>query len=285
VKLTSLNQIEEEGETLEGEWQLDKFHELIYRERGGKKEARLKGTLIEAEAGALVFSATVKESEKKTTTGLFKLTGDWRIDRKNRVVFEVERKFEKKDRLTFQGTWELGPHYEILYSYETARLRTKTKAVHQLVFKGKWDLSERHRLAFLIEGATNSQLRFRGAFQTQSILAKEGEIRYQIGVEIEGQRRLQTLTFFGKWKISRDLELSFEIEYGGGEKRTLSFGGTYFFRDDTSLEVKLKARDGKPLGVEVIFTREFFGKDGRFFLRLRKTLEESALEAGVRLPW
>ena len=55
MKLTSLNQIEEEGETFEGAWELDENHELVYRERKGKKEARLKGTLVAAEAGSLVF--------------------------------------------------------------------------------------------------------------------------------------------------------------------------------------------------------------------------------------
>jgi len=285
MKLTSLNQLEKDGEVFEGEWQLDEHHDLVYRERKGKKEARLKGTLVAVEAGSLVFSSTIKEDEKKTVTGLFKLTGSWRVDPKNRIVFEVERGAGKTDRLTLKGAWELGPHYEILYTYKESRLKSRTKTTQTLTFKGHWDISERHRLAFQIEGDSDAVLRFRGAFQTQSILAKEGEIRYQIGVEIEGRRQLQALTFFGKWKISRELELSFEIEYGEGAKRALTFGGTYFFRDDTALEVKLKTRDGKPLGVEVIFTREFFGKDGQFFLRLRKTAEESALEAGVKIPW
>lgn len=283
TKLTSLNQIEKDGKTFEGQWQLDPNHELLYRERRRRKEARLKGTLVAAEAEALVFSATVQESEAKTTTRLFKLTGDWRVDAKNRIVFEVEREAGKKDTLTFQGSWELGPYGEIVYSYETVRLRTKTKRVQRLVFKGQWDLSERRRLAFLIEGDTDSALRFRGAFQTQSILAKDGEIRYQIGVEASGRRRIQTLVFFGKWKISRQLELSFEIEYAGGRKHALVFGGTYFFRPDMTIEVKLRAREGMPLGVEVIFTRDFFAKEGQLFLRLRKTAEETAGEVGVRV--
>lgn len=51
MKLTSLNELEEEGETIKGEWELDENHELVYRERGEKKEARFKGTLVAAEAG------------------------------------------------------------------------------------------------------------------------------------------------------------------------------------------------------------------------------------------
>lgn len=285
MKLTSLNELEEKEETLKGEWALGPNHELLYREREKKKEVRLKGQLVAAEPRELIFSATQKEEKGRLVTNLFKLTGSWRLDPQNRIFFEVEKESGKKDKLVFSGTWELGPHYEIIYSYETTRLKRRRKVTETLLFKGTWDLTETNRLAFQIGGDTDQTLRFRGAFQTKSILAKEGEIRYQIGVEVEGKRRKKTLTFFGKWKISKDLELSFEMEYERGEKRTLHFGGVYHFNEKTSLKVELKTRDRKPLGAEVIFTRDFFGKDGQFFLRLRKTFEETAAEAGVTVPW
>lgn len=285
MKLTSLNNLEEKGGTVEGAWELDENHELVYKERKGKKKARLKGTLVAVEAGSLVFSAAIKEDEKRTTTGLFKLTGTWQVDTKNRLVFEIERGAGKTDRLTLKGKWELSPNYEILYTYKQTQLKTKTKVTQTLVFKGYWDLTERNRLVFQIEGDSDSTLRFRAAFESPSLLAKKGEIRYQVGIEVEGRRLLQTLTFFGKWKLSRELELSFEMEYAGGEKRALTFGGAYHLNDDTSVTVELKAPNGRPLGLEVTFTRDFFGKDGEFFLRLRKTAGESAAEAGVRIPW
>jgi hypothetical protein len=283
MKLTRLNELIEDGEVVRGEWELDRNHEVRYRVKGASEEVKLKASLFEVKPEALVLAVTQRKEKHRVTTSLLKLTGTWRVDGKNRILFEVEKEAGKNDRLLFQGAWELGPHHEIIYSYETTRLKTKTQRTQTLVFKGYWDLSERHRLAFLIEGDTNSRLRFRGAFQTKSILAKAGEIRYSIGVELESRHEVRTVTLFGKWKISRDLELSFEMEYGGGEKRALTFGGAYHFNEDTSLEVRLKARDGKPLGVEVIFWRDFFGKNGQFFVRLRKTFEESAAEAGVRL--
>lgn len=290
MKPTSINNLEEEGETIKGEWQLDRNHELAYRERKGKtKVVRLKGTLVAAEAGTLVFSAEAKEAGGKTLTGIYKLTGDWRVDAQNRITFEVEKESGQKDKLVFSGSWEIGPNHEIIYSYQRSLRRTKKETsvteTQTLTFNGHWDLSERHRLAFLIEGDTGSALRFRGAFQTKSILAREGEIRYQVGVEIEGRPQTRTLVLFGKWKFSRELELSFEIEYAEGGKRALVFGGTYRFDDQTGITVELKSRDGGPLGAEVVFTREFFGKDGRLFVRLRKSIEESNLEAGVKFTW
>jgi hypothetical protein len=51
MKLTSLNSLEERGERVEGVWELDENHELVYREGKGRKEARLKGQLVAAEPG------------------------------------------------------------------------------------------------------------------------------------------------------------------------------------------------------------------------------------------
>jgi hypothetical protein len=285
MKLTSLNELIREGEVVKGKWELDENHELLYRARRGEEEVKFKGTLVSVEPGTLVFSTTQKQANGKLVASLFKLTGSWQVDPKNRIVFEVEKKRGKTDKLTFQGTWEVGSAHEIIYTYERTRLKTKTKETQSLVFKGYWDISERHRLTFYLGGDSDSALRFRGAFQTKRLVAKEGEIRYQIGVEVRGRTRLQTVTLFGKWKLARDLELSFEIEYGEGERKAILFGGTYFIGDGTSLEIKLKARDGAPLGAELVLTKEIFGEDGQMFVRLQKTLEESSLEAGVRLRW
>ena len=43
-------------------------------------------------------------------------------------------------------------------------------------------------------------------------------------------------------------------------------------------------KEGDPLGVEVVLEKSFF-QDAKAFVRLRKTLEESAVEAGVTIPW
>jgi hypothetical protein len=49
--------------------------------------------------------------------------------------------------------------------------------------------------------------------------------------------------------------------------------------------VSLKSQDGKPLGVEVLFTKDFFGKDGQAFIRFQKSIEESRIEVGGRIKW
>lgn len=90
-------------------------------------------------------------------------------------------------------------------------------------------------------------------------------------------------TVKGDWELDQNHELVYRA---GPRRRRPGAGGPYDeeeFREYTNLEVRLKARDGRSLGVEVVFTLDFFGKDGELFLRLRKTFEESRAEAGVRL--
>ena len=127
--------------------------------------------------------------------------------------------------------------------------------------------------------------RFRGAFQTKSILAKTGEIRYQIGVEAAGRRQLRTVTLFGRWLVSRDLGLSFETESADGIRRSILFGGDFRLNGRDQISVNLKHRGGTPLGVELVLTRELFDGDGNVFLRLKKSLEEARLEAGAAVRW
>jgi hypothetical protein len=153
------------------------------------------------------------------------------------------------------------------------------------VFRGVWDVSENTCLTYYVGGDSRSALKFRGAFQTKSILAKEGALRYQIGIGLDSGLRRQTITLFGKWKVSRDFELSFELTDAMGERRAIAFGGTYHPMKGTGISAVLKTRCGEPLGVELVLTREIFEGQGQLFVRLVRLAEKSAVEAGVQIPW
>ena len=282
-KLSRLNDLIENGEIAQGTWRLGPDHELEYRSRGSVEEIKLKGALIAAEPEALVFSITERQSDQKIVAGTHRLAGAWRADDKNRLVFEVERQSGKNDVLTFRNGWELGDSQRIIYTYERTNLKTKKKERQELAFDGTWDISDKNGIAYFLRVGSDSVFRFRGAFQTKSILAKKGEIRYQLGVEVRGRRRAQTLVLFGKWKVSRDLGLSFEIEYEDGV-RAVVFGGEYRLDDSSRIAVELRSREGEPLGAELILTRDIF-RDGQVFVRLRRSLEESNAEAGVKFLW
>jgi len=286
MRINKLNQLIEQGEVVKGDWFLDDDHRVTYRERGEREsEARVRGTLIAAEPGKLVLAVEQKKSGHSVTASLFKLTGTWQADSKNRITFTAGRGLGKSNVLTFEGSWKLNDSQEIVYAYEQRRLKTKVRHAQELVFKGRWDLSGERQLTYYVGGDTNNALRFRGTFQTQSLLAKAGQIRYQLGAEARRTVKTRSLTLFGTWKFSRGLELFFEIETAQGRKHAIVFGGTLHFKNDTTLQVRLTTPSGEPLGVEILFTKDFFKNNARLFVRLQKVLEETSAEAGVTLSW
>ncbi len=282
MKLTKLNDLLEDDKTTKGKWELTPNHTLQYKSKDLDEEIKLSGTLIAAEANALVFAVTERQKDQKIVTCIHKLTGTWRANPQNQLVFEVEKESGKKDTLTFKAGWDVNDRHEIVYTYDQVNLKTKRKEARELVLKGAWDISEKNRLTYSVGGDASSVFRFRGTFQTKSILAKKGEIRYQLGVEVAGKPKTQTVTLFGKWILSRDLNLSFEMATGDKSKKTILFGGTYSVSDSADVTVNLKSQEGKPLGVELILTKGIFNGDGQTFIRLQRSIGDSRMEAGMK---
>ena len=285
MRLTRLNQLIKSREIIDGTWRVGPHSRLQYRRRGKQEEVLFSGEWVSAEADALVFQAEERSEEGTAVNRLLSLKGRWQADDKNRLSFLVQRESGRADRLIFEGGWEVGPEHELLYRREEEKTGAKTSRANLLRFQGYWDLTEDKRLTYVLDRDSNSLFRFRSAFQTPSVLAKEGAIRYQVGVEVGGKNRFQTITFFGKWKLSRDLSLEFEIPYGNGKVRSMAFGAAYAVNAKMEIAAKLKTVGGKPLGLEVIFSREFLKGSGETFIRLRRSLEEAAVEAGARFRW
>lgn len=281
MKLTKLNELVDEGRVLKGSWALSPSHELSYKTRGRNEEIKLSGTLVAAGPGALLFSLTERQENQDPVTSLHKLKGVWKADLKNRLVFEAQKESGKKDVLTFHSAWTVNEKNELVYEYEETALKTKKKIRRTLVFKGAWNITEKNALSYLLSADSGSAFRFRGAFQTQSILAKDGEIRYQLGAELGGRRRRRSVTLFGRWLLSRKFGLSFEM----ARHKAISFGADYALSKGSRVEANLKSQIGRPLGVELILTADVFKNDGQVFARLQKSLEESRFEAGIRFRW
>jgi hypothetical protein len=288
--INSLNDLENEGKKIKGKWALGKNHALSYSLEDETATMTLDSSLVAAEAGALVVSVTESFDDGRRVTGLARLTGNWRVNDRNEIEFEVSRRAAKSDVLTFKGNWALDKKHQILYTYKTTARKLKRgkreTTVQTLVFKGWWDLSEKTRLTYLIEGSSDSAFRLQGTFQSPSIRAKRGELRYQLGVEGKGKRgKLKTITLFGKWQLSDKLGLSFEMEYAGGVKHEMRFGAVFALTEDLEVAVNLTGKQREPLGVEVILTKSFLDHHASAFVKLRKTLRASAVEAGVSIPW
>ena len=285
MKLTKLDELIDRDDETKGRWEITPSHEIQYKRIGKEKKIKVGGSLVAAEPNTLVIGVTKRQTDQTVVSSIYKLAGSWRLDPKNRIVFEVEREDGKKDSLTFKGGWRVNDSNELVYTYHQTDLKRKRKITRELAFHGFWDVSDKKRLTYWLGGDSNSAFRFRGAFQTKSILAKKGKLRYQAGVEVNGKHKIQNIILFGKWKVTRKLELSFEIEYEDERKKTVVFGGEYALSRDSRIAVNLKNRSGEPLGIELILTKDIFGKDGQAFMRLERSLEESGIEAGMKFRW
>lgn len=286
MRLNRLNQlIDKEGRLLDGSWRLTRRHRLEYRRRGGQEEILLAGELDEARPTGLGFRFLERRSDGEAVVRQAALRGRWQADEKNRLSFLLEGQKDRQESLTLQGGWELGPGQEIVYRVERTKQKRGTKESRLLRFQGRWEISDDRRLVYVLNRASDSAFRFRGAFQTGSVLAREGKIRYQLGAEVEEKPRSKTLTLFGKWKLSRRLGLSFEIPTSDGAARGIGFEADYSLDSRGRISALLMTRRGEPLGLEVLFSRDLAGLDGELFLRLRKRLEETAVEGGVRFQW
>ncbi len=285
-RLTTLNELKRRGRRVQGEWQLDARHRLRYRSDDEEELISLEASPVAAEAGALVLAVTEKQERGRSVTSLARLKGTWRANAKNKIEFEVERESGRSDVLTFRGTWKVGRSQELCYTWRRKSPGTKAAVLESLTFTGWWDITEKNRLTYTLEGSRDATFRFRGAVQTPSILAKKGAIRYQLGAEAVGGRQKQcVITLFGKWKLSDKLGLNFEMDYADGRRHAIRFGAEFQAAPDLTVAAQLTSTDGDPLGVELVLTRDFLQHQAHGFLRLKRSLRESAVEAGVSLPW
>ena len=121
LKLSKLNQLIDDSKVIAGKWAVTPNHEIEYKSKGLNEEIKFKGSLIAAEPEAIVFSVTERQEDQKIVTSIHKITGTWRANAKNQLVFEVEKESGKKDSLTFKGKWEIGKANEIVYTADISR--------------------------------------------------------------------------------------------------------------------------------------------------------------------
>lgn len=285
MRLDRWNRLICAGRGVEGTWRLTPSHELEYRRYGGEEEILISGEMTSARPNGLTLALSQRNLEGDTQARELALRGRWQADPQNRLTFLAQRRQGRTDALVLQGGWQVGEKQEILYRVERAGPNGgHSRTIRLLRFEGYWEVGEDRRLTYVLDRQSDSSFRFRGSFQTASLQPKEGSLRYQVGVEVGGKRQVQTVTLFGRWKLSRRLALELEIPYGS-VRRAITFGASLSPGGGRALLGRLTTRGGKPLGLEVTLTQEFLKQQGEAFLRLRRSLEESAVEGGVRIRW
>jgi hypothetical protein len=284
MSVSNLDDLIREGTIDKASWKLDADHELQCRVEGDNGTVAYKGSLIAAEPDLLVVALTGKACNGELTTRTVKLSGAWKFDDRNRIAFEVGKEGGRQDVLTFNGAWTVDENNRIVYTY-TRKSGRRAPEEQTLEFAGSWSLSDGDRLVYALGMGSDSAFEISGAFEAGRLEANKRVVRYRLGAGVKGTRKACVITLSGEWRVTRDLELCFEVERESGAAGTLSFGADYAVSKTTSVSARLRSKSGDPLGVELVLTRAIFGKDGEMFLRLQQSARESRIEAGVELKW
>lgn len=239
---------------LSGDYSLDKNHNLVFtldkwnKQNEGDKLS-IKGELLDAAYNGLAFSVATKDINGKTSIYALKLTGKWRANKHNQLIFEATKEKDTADAITLTGGWKVNRKNEIVYSYSRYQLKTNQKTTKTLSVRGFWDIRSLYRLSYVLNKELNSRFDFKIGLGK---LTKNG-LEYQIGVG--AIPKTKRFTIFGEWKISKRLGLMFEVPYENRAPRQISIGAAY----------KLK--------------------HGEAFLKALKSGKEIILTAGIGLLW
>ena len=273
---------------LDGTWGLTQQHALKLSlhagARGRRQTLYLRGALERTKARTLSVSLRRHSGDGRPATQRLTLRGRWAANRANRLTFLVERARGAEDKLTLQGSWDVGEHHSLRYRFRRFDQASR-QALQTLRWRGNWDIPRAGRLVFRVEGDSDSAFDFRASLQSKSLQAREGRIVYQAGIGWRKSGRRQTqVVLFGRWKLNRDLSVTFEVPYEGGRLGRIRFAATLALTQRNALALRLEDGQGVPLGLVVTFTRRFL-KDAEWFVRLRRSPKESEALAGVQIPF
>ncbi|MCU0652604.1 MAG: hypothetical protein MUC39_06680 [Candidatus Omnitrophica bacterium] len=236
---------------------------------------------IQTESKSFEQGLSPKGTVPNTHLRILKLKGTWRANKQNELVFDVNMRKGPPEAYTFKGAWKINKNQQIEYVCGAGP--------DVLTYKGHWDISSANRLVYILEGSSTSRFEFKVQLESSTFYPKEGQIRYRIGIGARKSRLTipdHIFVLYGEWKFSRSLGLIFEMEYIKGEFHSLEFGAEVNFSKSNQAVFKLKSKDGKDLGIEVIFTHKFMSKfDAKAFVRLKAAQKESGVETGVEVPF
>jgi hypothetical protein len=154
--------------------------------------------------------------------------------------------------------------------------------VHELTFQGTWDIPGPNRLVYRLTGSSTDVLEFSVSLKSRAVQPRKGQLVYVVGVVGRHGVRQHTLTFFGTWKVNRDLSVSFEIPYADGRVEAMRFKATAVLGARDQIDLALSSAQGDALGLTITWSRALV-PDTTLFLRLRKSATEHAALGGIQV--
>ncbi|RKY32983.1 MAG: hypothetical protein DRP74_01445 [Candidatus Omnitrophota bacterium] len=273
---------------LKGKWSLNKNHDLCLTLDKWKRQTfgdqlRLQGQIVDVRKNSLLFALRTRKRDRSTSIYALELSGVWKADKHNRLNFRVNKGKDEYDTLNFDGIWQIGKNYQIIYRYKKKDLLRKVKKTHTLAFKGHWDIWDKYRLSYVIDKASGSVF----DFKTGLGIFRDKYIKYEVGVGLSRRALLvkRSITFFGKWKIKKSVGLIFEIEEARRKIQQIVFGADARLTKRDTVVFKLKNNLNQGVGSSLELSRDIFNKEGQVFLRLLKSGSEKTILAGSGFRW
>ena len=144
-------------------------------------------------------------------------------------------------------------------------------------------------MTYIFKHSLDSKFDFRVQIETPTIYPQKGVIKYRLGVGIreDSPTKEKLISLYGVWKLSRQLGLIFQMDYGKFEVKQIEFSVDISVNQRNEIVFSLKDKSGEYLGLDVAFTHRFLSKlDAEAFLRVKEILKrEPAIEAGIRIPF
>lgn len=275
----------------EGKWGLDRNHNLELTLEENRSQFKsdtltIRGNIIKAGSDTIVFEAKSIDQNGLLHLQMLELGVRWSADEVNRLCFSAKKR--ASDIVVLQGEWLLDKNQKLTYTYERQELKRKTKLKNTLVFEGFWQIADSKKLVYILKGSPDSRFEFRAQIQSPTIYPQEGAIKFLLGAGAKktSPKAQKTISLYGAWKFSKRLGLSFEVDYQEEKVVAAEFGVDAALNKANQVSLALKTKEGKPLGVDAVFTHKFLKQlDAEVFLKLKDSKDEAAASIGMRIPF
>ncbi len=277
---------------LDGKWSLTEDHGLNFKVTSAEsylegKNLIFHGEIEETTGNSIKLRIRQSQPLSGVKSGAIELKGKWQADANNRICFLVSKGEGRYDTLRFQGSWKVNKNNELIYNYKKTYLKTKVKELQTITFKGYWKFFE-HKLIYRLDKSSDSSFKFKAEIASPKITAGSKWIKYSVGVKYASKRTTKTttqlITVYGKWKLTYDLKVVFEVSYLHGKRKETIFGIEKLIAHKTSIALTLRDKSGKPLGIELTF-KKAFENDAELFVALSHVGEEVKIEGGVSVKF
>jgi len=275
--------------TFSGAWRLNENHDLeLVLDKVSSERSQdiltIKGDIIRADRGVLAFEVKTIDQDGLLHAQVIELGITWFSDEKNRLSFLVRD--NKSGRITLQCAWKINKNLQIQYTYEKSDLVTGVKSKNTLVFDGFWQIAAKNKLVYKFIHDSDSCFELRALLETPTIYPKKNAIKYRIGVGFKQGRRDNLLSFYGSWKLNRELGLDLTLDYGQAGLKNMEFATSIALNKNNEVKFNLKSPQGEPLGLAVILTHKFLKtSSAQAFLRLKSQGKNYGVDAGIFLPF